>query len=132
MTVLKNKNHKQWKQAQARISVSPLASRISGLVPQGRLLFLETLSQVYGCPQKQEPQAMETSTSEDLCVPPRQQDIRVSSPREGCSCGPRFWRKCLSQKTIHAYPGASKTMDRTTASVDVKSCEGRRRRRVEF
>merc|ERR1719357_2262237 len=30
MTVLKNKNHKQWKQAQARISVSPLASRISG------------------------------------------------------------------------------------------------------
>merc|ERR1719494_409875 len=36
MTVLKNKNHKQWKQAQARISVSPLASRISGLVPQGK------------------------------------------------------------------------------------------------
>merc|ERR1719369_346303 len=32
MTVLKNKNHKQWKQAQARISVSPFASRISGLV----------------------------------------------------------------------------------------------------
>ena len=30
MTVLKNKNHKHWKQAQARISVSPLASRISG------------------------------------------------------------------------------------------------------
>merc|ERR1719150_2456482 len=36
MTVLKNKNHKQWKQAQARISVSPLAGRISGLVPQGK------------------------------------------------------------------------------------------------
>merc|ERR1719228_878931 len=36
MAVLKNKNHKQWKQAQARISVSPLASRISGLVPQGK------------------------------------------------------------------------------------------------
>ena len=30
MTVLKNKNHKHWKQAQARISMSPLASRISG------------------------------------------------------------------------------------------------------
>merc|ERR1719320_595613 len=36
MTLLKNKNHKHWKQAQARISVSPLASRISGLVPQGK------------------------------------------------------------------------------------------------
>merc|ERR1719471_1244525 len=36
MAVLKNKNHKQWEQAQARISVSPLASRISGLVPQGK------------------------------------------------------------------------------------------------
>merc|ERR1719447_1859109 len=81
MTVLNNKNHKQWKQAQARISVSPLANRISG---------------------------------------------------EGCSCGPRFWRKCLSQKTTHANPGASKTMDRTTASVNVKSCEGRRRRRVKI
>merc|ERR1719192_931311 len=36
MTVLKNKNHKQWKQAQARISVSPLANRISRLAPQGK------------------------------------------------------------------------------------------------
>ena len=30
MTVLKDKNHKHWKQAQARISASSLASRISG------------------------------------------------------------------------------------------------------
>merc|ERR1719403_702749 len=36
MTVLKNKNHKHWKQAQGRISVSPLASRISGFLPQGK------------------------------------------------------------------------------------------------
>ena len=74
MTVLKNKNHKQWKQAQARISVSPLASRISGYEyggPSYHLVFF----------------------------------LKVSSPREGCSCGPRFWRKCLSQKTTHANPG---------------------------
>merc|ERR1719228_1199975 len=36
MAVLKNKNHKQWEQAQARISVSPLANRISRLAPQGK------------------------------------------------------------------------------------------------
>ena len=74
MTVLKNKNHKQWKQAQARISVSPLASRISGYKYGERSYHLVCFS-------------------------------KVSSSREGCSCRPRFWRECLSQKAINACPG---------------------------
>merc|ERR1719348_1584220 len=36
MNVLKRKKNLQWEQAQQRINVSPLVSRISGLVPQGR------------------------------------------------------------------------------------------------
>merc|ERR1719180_554332 len=36
MTVLKSKKNIQWEKAQQRISVSPLVTRISGLVPEGR------------------------------------------------------------------------------------------------
>merc|ERR1719458_1596001 len=37
MAVLKTKKNVQWEKAQKRINVSPLVSRISGLVPQGKV-----------------------------------------------------------------------------------------------
>merc|ERR550532_2944254 len=37
MTALKTKKNVQWEKAQKRINVSPLVSRISGLVPQGKV-----------------------------------------------------------------------------------------------
>merc|ERR1719228_1612252 len=36
MTALKRNKNKQWEKAQQRINVSPIASRISGLVPEGK------------------------------------------------------------------------------------------------
>merc|ERR1719352_203632 len=36
MTVLKRKKSTQWEKAQQRINVSPIASRISRLVPEGK------------------------------------------------------------------------------------------------
>merc|ERR1719500_1892117 len=37
MAALKTKKNIQWEKAQQRINVSPLVSRISGLVPQGKV-----------------------------------------------------------------------------------------------
>merc|ERR1719432_420060 len=37
MAALKTKKNIQWEKAQQRIKVSPLVSRISGLVPQGKV-----------------------------------------------------------------------------------------------
>merc|ERR1719490_687393 len=36
MAALKKRKNTQWEKAQQRINVSPLVSRISGLVPQGK------------------------------------------------------------------------------------------------